>query len=262
MRKKAVKSVEKSARSTIDADEVHQFDSFSEEWWDESGVLKSLHRLNPVRVEYLKQQICTHFHRDTTDSAPMTGLRIVDIGCGGGLVAEPLCRLGADVTGVDAGDKNIKAARNHARQQKLKINYKVTTAEQLAAKREKFDVVIALEIIEHVSDPAFFLSSCCKLVGKNGIFILSTLNRTPKSFILGIVAAEYILRWVPKGSHDWKKFFKPSEIVSPLVREGFETFDISGIVYNPLLRQFVLNKKDIDVNYFLTAVRKGGFQSL
>ena len=256
MKKKTGKFEKKFTFSTIDADEVHQFDSLSGQWWDEFGVLKSLHRFNPVRVEYLRQQICARFQRDTTDSAPLTGLRIVDVGCGGGLVAEPLCRLGADVTGVDAGDKSINVARDHARRQKLKINYKRMTAEQLVEKGEKFDVVIALEIVEHVSDPALFISSCCKLVGKNGIIVLSTLNRTPKSFMLGIVAAEYILRWVPKGSHNWRKFVKPSELVRSLKQEGFESVNISGIVYNPLLRRFNISEKDIDVNYFLTAIRK------
>ncbi|MFH1158383.1 MAG: bifunctional 2-polyprenyl-6-hydroxyphenol methylase/3-demethylubiquinol 3-O-methyltransferase UbiG [Pseudomonadota bacterium] len=261
MKKKAGKSEKKSARSTIDADEVHQFDSLSGQWWDETGALKSLHRLNPVRVEYLRRQICARFHRDTTEAAPLGGLRIVDIGCGGGLVAEPLCRLGAVVTGVDAGDKSINAAKTHARRQKLNIDYKVTTAEQLAAKGEKFDAVIALEILEHVSDPALFLSSCCKLAGKNGILVLSTLNRTPKSFMLGIVAAEYLLHWAPKGSHDWRKFVRPSEIVRPLAQEGFEPVNISGIVYDPLLRRFGISEKDIDVNYFLTAVRKSEVRS-
>ena len=256
MKKKSGKSEKKFKHSTIDSDEVHQFDSLSGQWWDESGVLKSLHQLNPVRVEYLKQQICARFHRDTTDSAPLTGIRIVDIGCGGGLVAEPLCRLGADVTGVDAGDESIKVAIDHARRQKLNINYKMRTAEQLVENGEKFDVVIALEIVEHVSDPALFISLCCKLVRKNGIIVLSTINRTSKSFMLGIVAAEYILRWVPRGSHNWRKFVKPSELVRSLKQEGFETVNISGVVYNPLLRRFDLSERDVDVNYFLTAIRK------
>jgi 2-polyprenyl-6-hydroxyphenyl methylase/3-demethylubiquinone-9 3-methyltransferase len=207
-------------------------------------------------MEYIKTQICTHFRRDAEGFSSLTGLRIADIGCGGGLVTEPLCRLGADVTGIDAGEDNIKAARLHAAQQGLAIDYKATTVEELAeAGKEKFDVVTALEIIEHVADPELFIASCCKLVKKNGMLILSTLNRTPKSFALGIIAAEYILRWLPAGTHDWKKFVKPSELARPLKQHGLKTVDISGLVYNPLKRSFSLSKTDIDVNYFLTAVR-------
>jgi 2-polyprenyl-6-hydroxyphenyl methylase/3-demethylubiquinone-9 3-methyltransferase len=226
------------------------------QWWDESGPMKPLHRLNPVRMEYIRGQICTHFGHDAQSFTSLAGLRIADIGCGGGLVTEPLCRMGADVTGVDAGAENIKVAREHARQQGLEIDYKATTVEKLAAQEAgKFDVVTALEIIEHVADPALFIASCCKLVKKNGMLILSTLNRTPKSFALGIVAAEYILRWVPAGTHDWKKFVKPSELARPLAQQGLKTIDISGLVYNPLKRSFGISRTDMDVNYLLTAVR-------
>lgn len=217
--------------------------------------MKPLHRLNPARMGYLKQQICSHFGRDETSFTPFKGLHMADIGCGGGLVTEPLCRLGAEVTGVDAGRENISVARQHAKQQGLNINYVATTAEKLAAEGKKFDVVTALEIVEHVAAPQLFISECCRLVKKNGLLIFSTLNRTPKSFALGIVAAEYILRWVPAGTHDWKKFLKPSELARPLEQARFEVTNISGLVYNPLNRQFSISTTDIDVNYFLTATR-------
>lgn len=253
MKKKNAVAQKKSPRSTIDAAEVRQFDALGAEWWDESGPMKPLHRLNPVRMGYLKKQICGHFKRDDASFSPFKGLSMLDVGCGGGLVTEPLCRLGAAVTGVDAGAKNIKIAQEHARQQGLTIDYKATTVEKMAAAGKTFDVVTALEIIEHVADPALFISACCKLVKKNGLLIFSTLNRTPKSYLLGIVAAEHILRWVPAGTHDWKKFVKPSELARPLEREGFEVTDISGLVFNPLRREFCISERDLDVNYFLVA---------
>ena len=178
---------------------------------------------------------------------------MLDVGCGGGLVTEPLCRLGADVTGIDAGVKNIRIAKEHARQHNLSIHYAATSVEKLAATGKTFDVVTALEIVEHVADPALFISACCRLVKKNGLLIFSTLNRTPKSFMLGIVAAEYILRWVPAGTHDWKKFVRPSELARPITQAGLEVTDISGLVYNPLRREFSISGTDVDVNYFLVA---------
>jgi len=246
----------KISRSTIDAAEIKQFNDIAAQWWDESGPLRPLHKLNPARMEYIKRQLCDHFRRDAESFTPFAGLRLADIGCGGGLVAEPLCRLGAKVTGVDAGAENIKVARAHAAQQGLKIDYKVTTVEKLAAEGKKFDVVTALEVVEHVADLALFLASCCELLKKNGVLILSTLNRTPKSFLLGIVAAEYVLRWLPTGTHDWKKFLKPSELARPLTQQGLAIVDISGLVYNPLSRQFSISKTDIGVNYLMVGVRK------
>ena len=256
MKKNATGTEKKLSRSTVDAAEVQQFDSLATQWWDESGALKPLHRLNPVRMGYLKEQICGRFRLDETGFTPFKGLHIADVGCGGGLVTEPLCRLGAEVTGMDAGAENIKIAKDHARQQGLHINYEATSVEDLAATGKTFDVVTALEIVEHVADPQLFIASCCKLVKKNGLLIFSTLNRTPKSFALGIVAAEYILCWVPAGTHDWKKFVRPAELSRPLTQQGFDVLDLSGLVYNPLKRQFSISKTDIDVNYFLTAARR------
>jgi 2-polyprenyl-6-hydroxyphenyl methylase/3-demethylubiquinone-9 3-methyltransferase len=255
MKKKASTAQKKSSRSTVNAAEVEQFDSLATQWWDESGPLKPLHRLNPVRLGYLKNQICGHFKRDREGFSPLKGLSLVDVGCGGGLVTEPLCRLGANVTGIDAAAKNIKVAKKHAQEHGLDIQYQATSVEKLAASGKKFDVVTALEIVEHVDDPALFIASCAKLVKKNGLIIFSTLNRTPKSYLLGIIAAEHILRWVPKGTHDWKKFLKPSEIARPLTKEGFEVTDITGLVFDPLARGFRLSETDVDVNYFLMAVK-------
>ena len=234
---------------------MQQFNALAAEWWDESGPLKPLHQLNPVRMGYIKKEICQRFGRDRGGFSPFKGLHMLDVGCGGGLVTEPLCRLGADVTGIDAGVKNIRIAKEHARQHNLSIHYAATSVEKLAATGKTFDVVTALEIVEHVADPALFISACCRLVKKNGLLIFSTLNRTPKSFMLGIVAAEYILRWVPAGTHDWKKFVRPSELARPITQEGFEVTDISGLVYNPLRREFCISERDVDVNYFLTAKR-------
>ena len=253
MKKKTAAAKKKLSGSTIDAGEVQQFDSLANQWWDETGPLKQLHQLNPVRLGYLKRQISAHFGRDEDKFAPFKGLRLLDVGCGGGLVTEPLSRLGGDVTGIDAGAENIKIAKEHARQHSLSIHYEATSVEKLAATGKKFDIVTALEIIEHVADPALFISACCRLVKKNGLLIFSTLNRTPKSFMLGIVAAEYILRWVPAGTHDWKKFVRPSELARPIEQAGGEVVDISGLVYNPLSRTFSINATDIDVNYFLAA---------
>jgi len=253
MKKKASTAPKKLPRSTIDAAEVRQFEALATEWWDESGPMKPLHRLNPVRLGYLKKQICPFFKRDEDSFTPFKGLRVIDAGCGGGLVTEPLCRLGADVTGIDAGAENIKIAKEHARQHNLDIHYAATTVEKMAATGKTFDVVTALEIVEHVADPSLFISACCKLVKKNGLLVFSTLNRTPKSYLLGIIAAEYILRWVPAGTHNWKKFVRPAELARPLEQDGFEITDISGLVYNPLRRGFSLSTTDMDVNYFLTA---------
>jgi 2-polyprenyl-6-hydroxyphenyl methylase/3-demethylubiquinone-9 3-methyltransferase len=256
MKKSASQAAKKTSGSTINAAEIQQFESLASEWWDESGPLKPLHRLNPVRMGYLRQQICGHFGIDHAGFTPFKGLSTLDIGCGGGLVTEPFCRLGANVTGIDAAAGNIKIAKEHALQQELSIRYEATPVEKLAATGKTFDVVTALEIIEHVDDSELFIASCCKLVKKDGLLVFSTLNRTPKSFALGIVAAEYILRWVPRGTHDWKKFVRPSELTRPLTKHGFDVLDISGLVFHPLQRSFDISRTDIDVNYFLTAARK------
>lgn len=257
MAKTAVKKPKNiSKRSTVNAEEIRQFDDIGDKWWDTSGPMKPLHRLNPVRLEYMRRMVCEHFDRDPAALKVLSGLKIADIGCGGGLVTEPFCRLGGDVTGVDAGKENIRVAKAHAKAMKLDIDYQATTVEALAKAGKKFDVVTALEIVEHVDDVELFVKSCCKIVKKNGLIIMSTLNRTPKSFMLGIVAAEYMLRWLPTGTHNWKKFLKPSELARELEDNGMKVTNICGLVYNPLTQQFGLDKKDLGVNYLMAAVRE------
>lgn len=250
MRKTATskKIGKKSTRSTVDAQEVGQFDALGDQWWDENGPMRPLHRLNPVRMRYIRDAIT-----QKPGLKPLKGLSIADIGCGGGLVAEPLCRMGATVTGVDAGKENIKVASAHAAKHGLDIKYLHTTAEDLAATRQTYDAVTALEIVEHVNDTDFFIASCCKLLKKDGTLVMSTLNRTAKSFALGIVAAEYILRWLPAGTHDWQKFMKPSELARAMEKNGLTVTDIRGLVFNPLTGTFALSRSDLAVNYLITA---------
>jgi 2-polyprenyl-6-hydroxyphenyl methylase/3-demethylubiquinone-9 3-methyltransferase len=250
--KKAINQEKNLKRSTVDSREIGQFDSLGEQWWDEDGPMRPLHRLNPVRMRYIRDAL-TPGHRPGLK--PLKGLSVADIGCGGGLVAEPLCRMGARVTGVDAGKENIRIAKAHAKKHGLDIEYLATTAEQLAASGRKFDAVTALEIVEHVADPELFIASCCKLLKKDGVLVLSTLNRTAKSFALGIVAAEYILKWLPAGTHDWRKFMKPSEIARLLEKNRMTVTDVRGLVYNPLTQAFSLSTSDLAVNYLLTAVK-------
>jgi 2-polyprenyl-6-hydroxyphenyl methylase/3-demethylubiquinone-9 3-methyltransferase len=243
-----------SESATVDAEEIRQFDALGEKWWDESGPMRPLHRLNPVRMDYIRRMLRDHFGLPDRIKC-LQSLKIADIGCGGGLVAEPLCRMGAAVTGVDAGKENIRIAKAHAKAHRLDIDYLATTAEKLAASGRKFDVVTALEIVEHVADVDVFVKACCKLVAPGGILIMSTLNRTPKSYLLGIVAAEYVLRWLPAGTHDWKKFLKPSELSRHIDSHGMSVTDVRGLIYNPFTRDFSLSKADLEVNYLLTAVK-------
>lgn len=259
--------------NTVDQKEIQQFSKDSGQWWDESGPFAPLHRLNPVRLSYIKQQICGAFERDVNDLKALKGLDILDIGCGGGLVCEPLARLGANVTGADADAQAIDVASAHADESGLKIQYYNGSAESLLDSLRKrgssktiqkdpgfrrddvagFDVVLALEIIEHVQTPAEFVDSVSRLVKPGGLVIFSTLNRNPKSFLLGIVAAEYILRWVPKGTHSWKKFIKPSELARFARATGLKPHDVTGLIFNPVKDAFALSKHDLDVNYLLSA---------
>lgn len=238
--------------SSVLKEEVGHFSKDAERWWDESGPFAPLHRLNPTRLSYIKEQICGHFRRDVKGFDSFKGLKILDIGFGGGLVAEPLARLGGEITGIDADARAIEVAKAHAGD--LKIDYRCGAAEDI---QEKFDVVLALEIIEHVNDVPGFVQTCTGLVRDNGIIIFSTLNRTVKSFALGIVAAEYILRWVPRGTHSWRKFIKPSELVRAMRAAGLTPLDVKGLVYEPLKGDFSLSQHDIDVNYFITASKAG-----
>ena len=241
--------------STVDDAEVARFSAIAAEWWSPTGKFKPLHRFNPVRIDYVRDALCRRFGRDPAAERPLEGLRLVDIGCGGGLIAEPLARLGASVTGVDASERNIKTASIHARESRLVIDYRNTTAEALVAAGERFDAVLALEVIEHVADVPLFVSCCAELVAPGGLMVLATLNRTPKSYLMAIVGAEYVLRWLPRGTHDWKRFQKPSDLAAALRARGLEVRDLSGVVYNPLSDSFRLDARDISVNYLLTAER-------
>jgi 2-polyprenyl-6-hydroxyphenyl methylase/3-demethylubiquinone-9 3-methyltransferase len=235
--------------SSIVEKEIAHFAKDSSAWWDESGPFKPLHRLNPVRLSYIKAQICSHYGLDHQSLEPFTKLSILDIGCGGGLVCEPMARMGAKITGIDADRGAIFAAKSHANAEGLKIDYLCGAAEDLG---KTYDVVLALEVIEHVSDPAQFVKTVAALVKPGGIVIFSTLNRTAKSFALGIVAAEYLLQWVPEGTHSWKKFIKPSELAGYARQADLKPQNVSGLIYHPLKGAFQLSKSDLDVNYFMT----------
>ena len=236
--------------STIDEDEVAHFSAIAQEWWDPNGKFKPLHKFNPSRLAYIREQILFHFDLDGTKRKPFKKISILDIGCGGGLLCEPMARLGANVTGADASEKNIAIAKAHAIEGDLKINYLATTSEDLAAKGKQFDVVLNMEVIEHVSDVPLYLASCAKLVKPGGIMFISTLNRTAKSFALAIVGAEYILGWLPKGTHSYNKFLTPEEIISMTRRNDLKLKDKCGITYSPLKDKW-RKSKDMSVNYML-----------
>lgn len=239
--------------TTIDPADVARFTAIAAEWWDERGKFAPLHRLNPTRIGYLRDQLIRHFSRDGESATPFENLSLLDVGCGGGLICEPMARLGATVTGIDAGLENVKTAALHAAQTGVSVDYRCHSAEELAATGAQFDVVFALEIIEHVANPALFYDALRQLVRPGGLLILSTLNRTAKSYALGIVAAERILRWVPAGTHDWKQFVRPSEMAQALGKQGFTVVDSTGLVYRPFHGDFALDRKDLDVNYLMTA---------
>ena len=230
--------------TTLEPQEIEKFSAIAAEWWDETGKFAPLHKINPVRVSYVRDSILQHFGCDSLD-----GLSLVDIGCGGGLVSEPMARLGAKVTGIDGGEKNVKTAMAHTQAMQLQIDYRTTTAEALAEKGEQFDVVLALEIIEHVADVDLFLQSLAKLVKPGGLLMVSTLNRTAKSYAFAIVGAEYVMRWLPRGTHEWKKFLKPSEVIMPLQALGMNHKQSKGMVYNPLSRVWKMSD-DVEVNYY------------
>lgn len=235
--------------STVLKGEVEKFSKDAPRWWDENGPFAPLHRLNPARMGYIRGQVCGHFSLSETDLKVFKGLSMLDVGCGGGLVCEPLARLGADVTGIDADPVAIETAQEHAEVSGLEIDYQYRAAENL---KTKYDVVLALEIIEHVEDPAQFVKTISKLVKPGGLVIFSTLNRTPKSFALGIVAAEYVLNIVPRGTHSWRRFVKPSELARHLRAAGMEPKNISGLVLSPLSGEFKISENDTDVNYFMS----------
>ena len=244
-------------QSSIDPAEVAKFQAMAREWWDPNGKFKPLHMLNPTRLDYVVTQIAAQFARDRRAALPFQGLRILDIGCGGGLMSEPMARLGATVTGADAAPGNIAVAALHAEEQGLAIDYRNETAEALAAQGRSFDVVLALEIVEHVADPQAFIQTCHDLLRPGGMLIASTLNRTARSFAAAIVGAEWVMRWLPKGTHDWRRFITPDELQQMAGTAGLNPVDRAGMVFNPLGWSWSLSPRDLSVNYLLTAVRPG-----
>ena len=245
-----------AATSTVDPAEVAKFEAMAAEWWDPQGKFKPLHMMNPVRLDYITRQIAAEFGRDLAGPRPFAGLRILDIGCGGGLLSEPMARLGAEVMGADAAEGNIPVARLHAEEQGLAIDYRHTTAEALAAAGEVFDVVLAMEIVEHVADPQAFLNTCRDLIKPGGLLIASTINRNAKSFMLAIVGAEWVMRWLPRGTHDWAKFITPDELAGFVRSAGLDAVDRKGFVFNPVSWTWAISDRDLSVNYVLAGVRR------
>ncbi len=244
-------------QTTVDAQEIEKFQAMAAEWWDPEGKFKPLHMLNPCRLDYITSQIAAEFDRDLTKAKPFEGLRILDIGCGGGLLSEPMARLGADVVGADAAERNIPVARVHAEQSGLKIDYRHTTAEALAADGEQFDAVLNMEVVEHVADPLAYLTACRQLLRPGGLMVCSTLNRNPKSYVMAIIGAEHVMRWLPKGTHDWSKFITPDELYDLLRRAGLDPVDCKGFKFNPLAWSWSISDSDLSVNYVTTSVRPG-----
>ena len=242
---------------TVDPAEIAKFEAMAEEWWDPNGKFKPLHMLNPCRLDYIVAQVAAQFGRDRAALRPFEGLTILDIGCGGGLLCEPMARLGADVVGVDAGERNIPIARFHAEAMGLEIDYRHTTAEALADVGESFDAVLNMEVVEHVADPQGFLDGCAALVRPGGIMLTSTINRNPKSYLLAIVSVEQVMRWLPRGTHEWSKFITPDELFKMLTTAGLEPVDRSGFVFNPVGWSWRLSDRDMSVNYVTAAVKTG-----
>jgi len=246
-----------AARRSVDPDEIAKFEAMAAEWWDPHGKFKPLHMLQPCRLDYAVAQIAAEFGRDPDAPRPFEGLDLVDIGCGGGLLSEPMARLGANVTGIDAAARNIPVAETHAAQMGLRIDYRHTTAEALGEAGETFDVVLNMEVVEHVADPQAYLDACARLLRPGGVMICSTLNRTPKSYALAILGAEHVMRWLPKGTHEWKKFITPDELYEFLTRAGMKPVDRKGFVFNPLSWTWRIDAKDLSVNYVTTSIKRG-----
>ena len=243
---------EQKPAGTVDAVEIAQFSRIAGEWWNPRGPMAALHKLNPVRLGYIRDRAASHFGRDPRRLDSLAGLAILDIGCGGGVLCEPLARLGAAVVGVDPAENNIAAARHHAAQSSLAVDYRCTTAEALAENGEMFDVVLAMEVVEHVADFALFITLSAALVKPGGLLFVATLNRTAKSFALAIVGAEYILRWIPRGTHQWDKFVTPVELEMALEGGGLRVADETGVIYNLFADRFQLSN-DMDTNYMVVA---------
>ncbi len=241
-----------TAQSTIDQAEIDRFSAMAAEWWDPKGKFRPLHKFNPVRLQYIKEKVCENFDRDIRDPKALKGLRFLDIGCGGGLLSEPMARMGAEIIGADASETNIEIARLHAEQSGLDIDYRAVTSEVLEKEGEKFDVVLNMEVVEHVADVDLFLASCARMVNPGGLMFVATINRTQKAKALAIFMAENVLRWLPKGTHQYEKLVRPDEIKTPLGSEGMEIIDQTGVFYNVFTDSWNMSR-DMDVNYMMLA---------
>jgi 2-polyprenyl-6-hydroxyphenyl methylase/3-demethylubiquinone-9 3-methyltransferase len=244
------------ARSTVDAGEVERFSRLAADWWNPRGPMAALHKFNPLRLAYIRDQAVARFDRDPKRLDSLKGLRILDIGCGGGILSEPLARIGAEVVGADPAANNIEVAKLHAAKSGVTVDYRCTTAEALADAGERFDIVLAMEVVEHVADLGLFIRRCAEMVKPGGMLVVATINRTLKSFALAIVGAEYVLRWVPRGTHQWDKFVTPNELEVALERSGLRVTDQRGVIYN-LLADKWQHSTDTDVNYIVTAEKAG-----
>lgn len=249
-------SQKSSAAPTVDEAELARFAALANDWWNPRGKMAPLHKFNPLRLGYIRDAACRRFGRDPKRLDCLSELRLLDIGCGGGLLSEPLARLGADMVGADPAEANIAAARLHAAESRIAVDYRATTAEALAGTGERFDVVLAMEVVEHVADVELFVKLTAAMVKPGGLMIAATINRTLKSFALAIVGAEYVLRWLPRGTHRWDKFVAPDELESALDRAGLRVIHETGVAYNPLADRWRLSS-DMDVNYMMTAERPG-----
>ena len=244
------------SQRTIKKNEIEKFQAMAEEWWDPLGKFKPLHMLNPTRLNYIVDQICIEFDRDNRKKDPFAGLRILDIGCGGGLLAEPMYRLGAEVVGVDAADRNIQVAKIHAEKSGFNMDYRVGTTSTLVEEGERFDVILNMEVIEHVSEPTLYAKECFELLRPGGLMICSTINRNLKSFLMLIIGAEYILRWLPRGTHEWDKFIKPEELEMMFEQSNLINIDKKGFVFNPISWDWSISNSDLSVNYVVACKRK------
>lgn len=241
-------------RTTIDQTEVDRFSAMAAEWWSPTGKFRPLHKFNPVRLAYIRDHAAAHFGRDRKSARPLEGLRVLDIGCGGGLLSEPVARMGADVLGADASEKNIGIAKTHAAQTGVPVDYRAVTAEALAEAGESFDIVLNMEVVEHVADVDFFMRTCASMVRPGGLMFVATINRTLKARALAIFAAEVVLRWLPRGTHQYEKLVTPEELEAPLKADGMEIVERKGVFYNPLQDRWNLSP-DTDVNYMVLARR-------
>jgi len=241
--------------NTVDPAEIAKFEAMAAEWWDPKGKFKPLHMMNPTRLDYITSQIAAEFGRNLNDAKPFAGLRILDIGCGGGLLCEPMARLGATIVGADAAERNIPVAQIHAEQSGLDIDYRFTTAEAMADAGEQFDVVLNMEVVEHVADPLGYLTACQQLLKPGGLHICSTINRNPKSFAMAIVGAEWVMRWLPKGTHEWNKFITPDELFALLEKAKLEPVDRKGFVFNFLTFGWSISDRDLSVNYVTASIK-------